>query len=205
MKNSAADREQDLMTFTEEVLLAIAKIREKPELLNVPDATVDEKASEASNPVPDAPLTIYTRSSFNRLLAGAKNIQTFLRDLPRLWKDAGMSFLDDQQKITVPKSAGKKLLWEEVCLRAPEMFDITMTKETSQKAFGGAVLTRFHAMMPGKHGAKDSIYNLVGQIDKLARDAFRAQSRFCARYMIHAACLYPSRPKPSEKQLRIVY
>ena len=168
-----------IMMFTEKVMNAIAKIKEKPELLNVQDATGDEKASEASeasDPVADAPLTIYARASFNRLLAGTKNIQSFLRDLPRLWQAAGMSFLDKEQKITVPKSGGKTLLWEEVCLRAPEMFDITMTKETSQKAFGGAVLTRFHAMMPGKPNAKESIYNLVGQIEKLALDC-----RFCSR------------------------
>ena len=107
-----------IMMFTEKVLNAIAKIKEKPELLNVQDATGDEKASEASDPVADAPLTIYTRASFNRLLAGTKNIQSFLRDLPRLWQAAGMSFLDNEQKITVPKSGGKTLLWEEVCLRA---------------------------------------------------------------------------------------
>ncbi|CAE7465119.1 unnamed protein product [Symbiodinium sp. KB8] len=89
----------------------------------------------------------------------------------RLWSDAGMTFLDGDSKIKVPKTS-KLILWEEINQRAPD--------DHSNKQFGSAVLTRCRSMLPGQKDALQSILNLVnlvGQIDAQSLPASKPQPK----------------------------
>ncbi|CAE7389123.1 unnamed protein product, partial [Symbiodinium microadriaticum] len=169
-----------VLWFSPEVLQCIQKIRENPSLL-AGDAPVPEPAASSDDAAVSTPCgqTMYTASSFSRTIAGTKCIQQFLRELPARWTSAGLSFLDSQGYVQVPKSK-TRLLWEEVVRRSPEMLDIALAGQ-SQKQFGSAVLTRFRAMLPGAADAKTSVLNLVGQVDQMSLPAFGAQSLFDPR------------------------
>ena len=70
-----------------------------------------------------------------------------MRRLPAMWKDAGLPYLDDGGHIALPKSQ-KEVSWNELCLRAPQMFDVALAKG-SNKTFSGTVLTSFSSIVPG--------------------------------------------------------
>ena len=129
-----------LLWFSPEVLQKLDEIRKKPELLE--GASPQEPAGPVAE---EKPLNMFTCSSFSRTIQGTKNIQAFLRDLPKIWSDAGMSFLDSDSRIQAPRS-GKQMLWEEVVQRAPETFDVALAGQNN-RLFGSGVLTRFRGML----------------------------------------------------------
>ena len=140
------------------MLQKLDEIRKKPELLE--GASPQEPAGPVAE---EKPLNMFTCSSFSRTIQGTKNIQAFFRDLPKIWSDAGMSFLDSDSRIQAPRS-GKQMLWEEVVQRAPETFDVALAGQNN-RLFGSGVLTRFRGMLPGEKDALQSIRNFVGQVD----------------------------------------
>ena len=166
VKQIGVTANKTLLWFAPEVLQCIQKIRENPELLAGQAPVPEPQGSDDATVTIPSGQTMYTASSFTRTIAGTKCIQQFLRELPALWTSSGLSFLDCDNYVQVPKTKNK-LLWEEVVRRAPEMLDVALAGQ-SQKQFGAAVLTRLRSLMPGVPDAKTSISNLVGQIDLMS-------------------------------------
>ena len=105
-------------------------------------------------------------------LGDRKNIVTFMRSLPQIWKQHEVLVLDDTGHIHVKTMAGqaKVLRWEEICIRTPDALDILLEK-VSNKAFGKTVLNKFLRVLPqsDKSGAVTRLKDFAMQINDIAQ------------------------------------
>ncbi|CAJ1427838.1 unnamed protein product, partial [Effrenium voratum] len=97
------------------------------------------------DPVKDnpPPAVCMTPAQFGRSAVGAKNTQTYLQKLPRLFADRGSRF---------PLLTS----WEQVCAKAPGYFQVVLEKESLAK-YGAAVIRKLQDLTPPDAGCEAAL------------------------------------------------
>ena len=165
-----AKPDKGILRIAAETAKAIQTLQDNPALLEckmlkpMPEPPADAEQLEGPK--------IFTHADFSRTIGGSKNIVTFMRSLPQIWKQQEVLVLDDTGHIHVKTMAGqaKVLRWEEICIRTPDALDILLEK-VSNKAFGKTVLNKFLRVLPqsDKSGAVTRLKAFAMQINEIAQ------------------------------------
>jgi hypothetical protein len=121
-----------------------ARLKADPELLQQPLAW-------NVNPPTDEPEAtggegrVWTYHDFGKSISGTRNIVRFMRELPKLWRDKGMDFLEKDGTYKLAK--GGTTSWESLAKRSPEFFEVAFAGSTS-KEYGRLVLLQFKILLP---------------------------------------------------------
>mgnify|MGYP001819914486 CR=1 FL=1 len=125
-------------------LQEVKRLKEDPTLLEEPLAAKLNPPAEE----PEAAALngrVWTYHDFGKSVSGARNIVSFMRELPKLWQDKGMGILAEDN--TFKTASGAKVSWESLAKRAPECFEVCFTGSTS-KEYGRLVLLQFKILLP---------------------------------------------------------